>query len=272
MLSKKAFKSLVKQCLAEVIVESDPPHEKWNDTFGNKMPGEFTVESQDVNESLSLTFTGREDDWGRPIYIDQSGNNYVDINLGNGVPSIHSITPEGEPESPIKNYTIAQEPVGGENKFKNALCPRCKNSKPELMTNYSDGTKTCNSCHWSNNNSLTEMKNIVKECVLEVLKENLSEGFDPQSNAGPNTQSTEGTSEYNPYPAWNSKMRKLEEDGNVEISSDGLPICPTCNIELNVDSAGDRDTETMGGYDVEYFFCGRCKGQFEVIDGNIYPS
>jgi len=32
------------------VKESDPPHEKWTDTFGNKMPGEFTVESNNENE------------------------------------------------------------------------------------------------------------------------------------------------------------------------------------------------------------------------------
>lgn len=45
MKSKSSLQQLVKQCIAEVITESDPPQQKWTDTFGKKMPGEFTVES-----------------------------------------------------------------------------------------------------------------------------------------------------------------------------------------------------------------------------------
>lgn len=46
---------------------------------------------------------------------------------------------------------------------------------------------------------------LIKECVMEVLKENLTEGFDPLSDAGPNP------TQENPYPEWNNKMRNLEE-------------------------------------------------------------
>lgn len=52
---------------------------------------------------------------------------------------------------------------------------------------------------------------LVKECILEVLKENLLEGFDPQSSAGPNPASCEQT-QHDPYKAWNAKMRKMEEN------------------------------------------------------------
>lgn len=107
MSQKHAFTRLVKQCIAEVVVEPELPHEKWTDTFGNKIPGEFTVESN----------------------ISKKNN---------------------------------------------------------------------------------EFKTFIKECVIEVLVENLSEGFDPQSNAGPNPAASEGTQE-NPYERWNSAMRKLEE-------------------------------------------------------------
>lgn len=58
-----------------------------------------------------------------------------------------------------------------------------------------------------------ELKTLVKECVLEVLQESLLEGFDPQSQ-GPNM--VDPTGDTNPYPAWNSKMRKLEEDEVAE--------------------------------------------------------
>ena len=53
------------------------------------------------------------------------------------------------------------------------------------------------------------LNKLIKECVLEVLRENLAEGFDPIS-AGPNPAATEQT-QYNPYERWNSEMRKMEE-------------------------------------------------------------
>jgi hypothetical protein len=58
-----------------------------------------------------------------------------------------------------------------------------------------------------------ELKNLVKECVLEVLQESLLEGFDPQSQ-GPNMVDPSG--ETNPYAIWNAQMRKLEEDEIIE--------------------------------------------------------
>jgi hypothetical protein len=54
-----------------------------------------------------------------------------------------------------------------------------------------------------------ELRALIKECILEVLQESLLEGFDPLSQ-GPNMVDPSG--ETNPYPMWNSKMRKLEED------------------------------------------------------------
>ena len=49
--------------------------------------------------------------------------------------------------------------------------------------------------------------NLVKECILEVLKDSLTEGgYDPQSQAGPNAPCD------NPYPRMNNKMAKMEED------------------------------------------------------------
>lgn len=60
------------------------------------------------------------------------------------------------------------------------------------------------------------LKCLVKECIKEVLIEDLLEGFDPLSQ-GPNP-----TYEENPYPRWNSYMSQLEED-NMEVPS-GDPI------------------------------------------------
>src|ERR1035437_7555759 len=51
-----------------------------------------------------------------------------------------------------------------------------------------------------------QASHLIKECIMEVLKENLlSEGFDPLSQ-GPNM------TQENPYPEWNSKMRMMEAD------------------------------------------------------------
>lgn len=150
------LKQFVKQCVVEVLMENlteglDPlsqgpnipeenPYPQWNSQMR-------TLEEEGGN-TLELTATGQEDDWSRPIYQDQEGNVYVDINLGRGEPSIHTVTNDGEPLAPVRNYTI----VGGgsQDRHANALCPRCKNSKPELMKNHPDGTKTCTYCHWSN--------------------------------------------------------------------------------------------------------------------------
>lgn len=274
MFTKNAFKRLVKQCLAEVIVEDDavrknamfdkdkkcthpngfefsgktpgtgyevcrmcgtrkpssrkqvprlgmfesqPPQEQWKDTFGKKMSGEFVV--GESGNQLELTPTGHDDEWSRPVYKGSDGELYVDVNCGSGTPSIHSISAEGEPEFPVKNYKIvAQSPAAKRNR----LCPRCGNSKPELMTKTPEGKMSCNSCHWEDNPSepynppKTALAEMIKNCVLEVLRENLGEGFDPQSNAGPNGPDDTGG---NPYKKWNSDMRKMEEDAPVRKST-----------------------------------------------------
>jgi len=53
------------------------------------------------------------------------------------------------------------------------------------------------------------LRALIKECVIEVLTENLTEGFDPTS-AGPNPAATEET-QGDPYKQWNAEMRKMEE-------------------------------------------------------------
>lgn len=117
--------------------------------------GDYSIE-EGAGQAIELIPTGGEDDWSRPIYKDHDGNVYVDINLGQGKPSIHTVTDSGEPLSPVRNYTIAAGSSPA--RHANALCPRCKNSKPELMTQYPDGTATCNFCHWSNAKSSVSEK------------------------------------------------------------------------------------------------------------------
>jgi len=96
-----------------------------------------------------LTPSGGEDDWSRPIYTDQNGRTYVDINLGKGGLSIHSVTDQGEPDVPIKKFKLVGS--ASQNKHPNALCPRCKNSKPEWMKKLPDGRMSCTACHWADN-------------------------------------------------------------------------------------------------------------------------
>ena len=50
-----------------------------------------------------------------------------------------------------------------------------------------------------------------------------------------------------------------------------------CGVYLDRESAGRRDTETMGGLDVEYGICSVCKQRYEIIldslDGDrMYPT
>lgn len=78
------------------------PYDSESDTF-QPSPRERTSQSA---STVELTSFGQEDDWGRPVYTDKNGKFYVDINLGKGTPSIHSVTDQGEPEYPIKNLKI----------------------------------------------------------------------------------------------------------------------------------------------------------------------
>lgn len=55
--------------------------------------------------------------WSRPVYKDQAGKIWVDINLGEGVPFLHSVVDnemDGEPDRPLRGeYRILET---GENK------------------------------------------------------------------------------------------------------------------------------------------------------------
>lgn len=70
------------------------------------------------------------------------------------------------------------------------------------------------------------MKNIrflIKECIIQVLKDELlSEGFDPTS-CGPNPEASEGLTVYNPYEKWNAKMRTMEDMDHPIDNKDYLP-------------------------------------------------
>jgi len=45
------------------------------------------------------------DGWDRPVYKDEAGKLWKDVNLGSGTPYLHNVVNndfEGEPDSPIK--------------------------------------------------------------------------------------------------------------------------------------------------------------------------
>lgn len=44
-----------------------------------------------------------------------------------------------------------------------------------------------------------------------------------------------------------------------------------CGGELNYESCGDRDTETMGGHSVEYLRCPKCGQGWSLIEGDGEP-
>jgi len=59
-----------------------------------------------------LSFVG-VDDWDRPVYSDEEGGLWKDVNLGQGEPYLHSSSNgkmDGEPDSPIKGEYEIGEP------------------------------------------------------------------------------------------------------------------------------------------------------------------
>lgn len=71
----------------------------------------------------------------------------------------------------------------------------------------------------------------LKKLIEKILKK---ESFDPLSQ-GPNMVDPSG--ETNPYPAWNSQMRKLEEDDVAENEH---------GREAQMAGAGQFDPRTFG--------------------------
>jgi hypothetical protein len=64
----------------------------------------------DMFEGVNVSKTNKKDDWGRPIYKSEDGKKYVDISLGKSKkPELHSVTKEGEPDTPLKNFVIKEE-------------------------------------------------------------------------------------------------------------------------------------------------------------------
>jgi hypothetical protein len=65
---------------------------------------------------------------------------------------------------------------------------------------------------------------------------------------------------------------------DVMTDHDGCFLCPDCLLTLDFEESNGRDTETMGGYSVEYLSCPNCTAQWEIISNysgterEIYPS
>lgn len=82
------------------------------------------------NTVLELRYIG-EDFWSRPVYQDQHGHLWKDIDLGdNDNPSLHSVVNdefEGEPDAPIRRqFTIRQKPPSREKKFQYMMLDRLR--------------------------------------------------------------------------------------------------------------------------------------------------
>ena len=89
-----------------------------------------------------LKFIG-VDDWDRPVYKDQKGRLWKDVNLGNGTPYLHNVAGngfEGEPDSPI---TGEYEIIGKMEDYpNNSPCDTCDNAGWETMGKVA----ACNCC------------------------------------------------------------------------------------------------------------------------------
>ena len=84
------------------------------------------------------------DSWDRPVYTDEKGSLWKDVNLGKGKPYLHNAVNnafEGEPDSPIKGeYEIVKDiassgscdtcdNAGWETFSKLAACSCCENNE-----------------------------------------------------------------------------------------------------------------------------------------------
>ena len=61
-----------------------------------------------------------------------------------------------------------------------------------------------------------KLKSLVKESVVELLKKSLTDGFDPQSDAGPNATINDPGF----YANINAKMQKMEEEQSKKNPSE----------------------------------------------------
>jgi predicted nucleic acid-binding Zn-ribbon protein len=61
-----------------------------------------------LSEEVVLTKIGNFDRNNRPIYKDEQDKIYVDVDINDDNPNIHTVTDAGEPDIPIKNWTMKE--------------------------------------------------------------------------------------------------------------------------------------------------------------------
>ena len=106
-------KHLLKQLIKKVLLEAyeNPSGDKYN--------------------PLKLFKTFKKDNWQRPIYVDRDNVKYVDITLGKEKePQLYSVTDQGEPEYPIRNYKIQAKPNTGE--YSHSPEMRVRSDEPQV--------------------------------------------------------------------------------------------------------------------------------------------
>lgn len=58
---------------------------------------------------IEIKHTGQSDDWSLPIYQDNKGINYVDVNIDDENPDPHHVTDWGEPMYPLADFEIVEK-------------------------------------------------------------------------------------------------------------------------------------------------------------------
>jgi len=70
---------------------------------------------------------------------------------------------------------------------------------------------------------------------------------------------------------WNSQeTSNTGRTYRVRLSAvDALPLCPDCEQACDWQSAGDRDTESMGGDEIQYLWCENCEQHWELLNDHL---
>jgi hypothetical protein len=238
MNGKEEFEMLVKRCLAEVIIESPITEANLRCTVcGGNAKGK-----QWWNQDKGQGICGR-----CASNMKKDGKEDVNHSYGKEGVNYHSdkkIDEDDESDALTDMYADCEADYYAK---KYMSSPKKKVSKPPVKPNTSKPKKAGKI---KVNGKEITLEELVKQCTLEVLKENLLEGFDPMSQ-GPNPNG----GQENPYPAWNDKMRRMEEDTS---SSSPFVFVDTINkkieFEINCSTIEEayEEVEEMFGDMAEY--------------------
>jgi len=106
--------------------------------------------------TIKLEYIGT-DSWNRPVYKDDNGNIYKDVNLGKGNPDLHTSTNnnfDGEPDYPVNgDYEIMNDSASNSKKFQYLMLAMLK-SRCDYYLGY--GHKEC-LCKTAKENIIDEM-------------------------------------------------------------------------------------------------------------------